>query len=609
MLDFYAGWVPARHLYSRKAYQCWGNMPFGPGDYLTHSIFNVLYPGYEDSSYYHDERGFLTSTPYGDIADVLLSDAPAWILSQYQTLIVATELQSHLAEVAHNLRGYARQGGCVVLTASNAIQLGSALTGVELSQETECLEEGTSVLVGQQRVEEPHAFVLHRCKLAPENDALAYCGDLPAAVSHPLGDGQVITILTPYSLNAQRLVQGPVVIEADKPLPQPYVLCQHVRVLLDRLLGELSPFSVGDGLGYVACRREPGSYEVLVQNNTLKSKPFAISSRLGQVTGIQEVALGAPVEHERGYRPAGYESVDLGEETDTQIAGLSTRLFEVKLREQDVTELPAVVPPSPPVGRALTVSGLESLENEVLLRPTFGQHYDTLSVSWRYFWERGSGFLVDEASWLNRQHIRRIVNFTDGLNYYPDLILLDNYPEKWERSREIIVDVLDKMKGTGCEDAIITLSRGHSRPPFKIVTELCELAGARGLTLHLQNHPHRHYPSSTEMLRFIEDVDQPNLKYCLNAAHLLYHRHEAGKGADLLPAVDQAGERCELMLLSAPLVDASELIYDAHLPVVGSAFEDTIISLARCAGHRTLVLDVLYPDQDAEFVDARSLFG
>lgn len=619
MLDFYAGWVPARHLYSRKAYQCWGNMPFGPGDYLTHSVFNVLYPGYENSSYYHDERGFLSPTPYGDIADVMLSDAPAWTMAQYQTVIIATELQSRLAEVAHNLREYARQGGSVVLTAANAIRLGSALTGLEVSQETERLEAGTSVLVGQDRVEEPHAFVLHRCEPGPESDVLACCGDLPAAVSHPLGDGQVITLLTPYGLNAQRLVQGPVVIEVDKPLPQPYVLCQHVLVLLDRLLGELSPFSVGDGLGYVACRREPGSYEVLVQNNTLEPKPFAISSRLGQVTGIQEVTLGSPVEHERGYRPGGYESADLGEETDTQIAGLSTRLFEVRLREQDVTELPAVVPPPPPVGRGLTVSGLESLEKEVLLRPTFSQHYDTLCVSWRYLGERAGRFLVDEASWLNRQRTRRIVNFTDGLNHYPDLTLLDNCPGQWERSREMILDVLDKMQATGCDDAIITLTRGTEgrgwdegqlHPLFqKTVTELCELAGVRGITLHLQNHPHRWYPSSREMLHFVEAVDHPNLKYCLNAGHLLSYHDEAGKEENLLAALEEAGERCELVLLSAPFVDASELVYDAHLPVVGSAFEDAIVALAQRAGRRTLVLDVLYPDQDAEFTDAHNLFG
>ena len=45
---------------------------------LTDGVLDMLYPGYQDSSYFRDERGFLTATPYGDSADCLLSDAPPW---------------------------------------------------------------------------------------------------------------------------------------------------------------------------------------------------------------------------------------------------------------------------------------------------------------------------------------------------------------------------------------------------------------------------------------------------------------------------------------------------------------------------------------------------
>ena len=42
--------------------------------FLTRAL--QFYPGYADSSYFHNERGFQSPTPHGDTVDVLLSDAP-----------------------------------------------------------------------------------------------------------------------------------------------------------------------------------------------------------------------------------------------------------------------------------------------------------------------------------------------------------------------------------------------------------------------------------------------------------------------------------------------------------------------------------------------------
>ena len=92
MTDFFAGWTFPRHLYTGDVYRVWGNLPYEPGDYLTDGVLDLLYPGYQNSSYYHDESGFLTPTPYGDAADCLLSDAPGWLLPRYSLLVVAGEL-------------------------------------------------------------------------------------------------------------------------------------------------------------------------------------------------------------------------------------------------------------------------------------------------------------------------------------------------------------------------------------------------------------------------------------------------------------------------------------------------------------------------------------
>jgi len=89
LLDFYSGWSFPRHLYSSDVYRVWGNRPYEAGDYLTDAVLDMLYPGYQDSSYFHDESGFIAPTPFGDIADCLLSDAPLWALDRYAVVIVA----------------------------------------------------------------------------------------------------------------------------------------------------------------------------------------------------------------------------------------------------------------------------------------------------------------------------------------------------------------------------------------------------------------------------------------------------------------------------------------------------------------------------------------
>jgi hypothetical protein len=94
LLDFNAGWTFPRHLYSDKVYRVWGNPPYEPGDCLTDAVLDLLYPDYQNSSYIHDESGFITPTPYGDIADCLLSDTPGWLLARYPVVVVAGGAQT-----------------------------------------------------------------------------------------------------------------------------------------------------------------------------------------------------------------------------------------------------------------------------------------------------------------------------------------------------------------------------------------------------------------------------------------------------------------------------------------------------------------------------------
>lgn len=125
LLDFDSGWSFPRHLYTDKLYRAWGNLPYEPQDYFVDDVLDLLYPGYADASYFHDETGFLTATPYGDIADCLLSDAPLWLLERYPVLIWAGTRMN--AELRQKLDAYVRQGGRLVSIPENQRVVGTPI--------------------------------------------------------------------------------------------------------------------------------------------------------------------------------------------------------------------------------------------------------------------------------------------------------------------------------------------------------------------------------------------------------------------------------------------------------------------------------------------------
>ena len=118
LLDYFSGWTFPRHLYSKEVYRVWGNLHYSEGDYFADHIFDLIYPGYERASYFHDESGFITHTPYGDIADCLLTDAPLWILKRYPLIIAANEI-SVTTELENKLLDYVASGGRLVITSGN----------------------------------------------------------------------------------------------------------------------------------------------------------------------------------------------------------------------------------------------------------------------------------------------------------------------------------------------------------------------------------------------------------------------------------------------------------------------------------------------------------
>ena len=606
LLDFFSGWVPPRHLYTPYVYQVWGGMPYEAGDYLAHGVLSLLLPGYEDASYFHDERGFLSPTPFGDMTDCLLSDAPPWVLGQYG-LVVAAGALTMTRELADKLRAFVAGGGHLVVTAGNACGL---LPGLVVDESAVPVEAGAAVAWSDGTVEaEEHAFTLCRATLPAGAEVLAACGDLACVVRAAHGKGHVTLLLSPFGLPAQAQHSGPIANAEDQPLACPFPLLRHVRRALGEAFAAEQLFTVGDGLGFVTCRRSAGEYLLAIYNNGQRALPWRIASRCGTIGAVRELKLDRSEQGAVGQWPKGHAGGEdgAGHSDAHRIAGGDIRLFSVSVEEQGVTLLPAPLPPPRPRNRLLAVRAAASVQEEILRRPTFFQHFDGVKIEWRYLRDRDPGRLREERDWLARQRVRAVVDFSHDLNLFPGLTLLDSYPPHFTASAAAIDGVLAKMRLCGARDAVIAVHRRpenhwtdeRARAEFTVrIGELCRRAADHGVTLHLQTDHWKRLPDSAALLDLIAGIGQPNLRYALNVGHLW-------PGAEL-PAevIALAGKRLGAVLLCAPRVDPAGQIYDAHLPVHGSGID--LAPLAD-AGDALFIFDAIYPDWDAEYLDRTAL--
>lgn len=577
LLDFHCGWSFPRHLYTDKLFRVWGNLPYSEGDHLTDAVLDLLYPGYADASYFHDESGFLTSTPYGDIADCLLSDAPLWVLERYPVLIVAGELFGTL-ELTDKLEQYVAAGGHLVAPEGALARL-PGLFGT-----------WPGAVPGEAR-REPGAWEITR------------------------GQGRVTVLSSRFGLK-QSFPYGSR-FEAldgfgagiDKALPRPYRLEAEARPALERLLEGQQMFRAGDGLHLITCRKGAGEYTLGVFNNTWRELPFRILSRCGDIVSLRELPLDQSEKGAVGYTPEGVDPASLGHSTDTTIAGGDVRIFAAIVAETNVVEIAHTRPPARPQGRFLPLRGIVSLKEAILARPTFFEHFDGVVLDWRYLHERESAALAAEAGWLKRQGLRIAVDLSSGINLYPTLRLIDNLPADYAASTNAIVAVLAKMEVLGARDLLFTL---HRHPENNFTGEQTEAAFAatlkslaaqaadRQVTLHLRLAFGKPPWSLDEGLRWLERVGAPNLKLAPATALL----------ADQAPSADMAGrlkDRLGFWMVAAPQRDLAGQLWDGHGLVSALPEPDPVLRWPALTPGVPWVLDAICAGTDEEYLEAMAV--
>jgi hypothetical protein len=564
LLDFYAGWSFPRHLYSGDVYRVWGNRPYEAGDYLTDAVLDLLYPGYQNSSYFHDESGFLAPTPYGDIANCVLSDAPLWDLERYAVVIVAGELGGGL-EVRDKLQAYAERGGHVVMTAGNLAKLPGGLGGLT---------------------------------------------NVSASATVGYGRGRVTVFAGPFGVEPDATVGPDMRSETDKPLPKPFKLATDVRAGLEAILRSQQLFAVqGEGLSVITCRKGPGDYTVGIANNTWREQPFRLESLCGRVESLRELPLDTSEAGTPGQTPEVVDGSKLGRNTADTIAGGDVRIFAAKVQETGVEEIRHQAPATRPHGRLLTLRHTTSIKEEILARPTFFEHFDGVCVDWSYLHLREKAALQQERGWLNRQGVQVVVDLSSGIDLYPTLRLIDNLHADYTNSMAAIADVLGKMEALDAKDLVLSLHRypennftdEQTRAAFTVTLKaLAGQAAERGITLHLRIGFGKPPGSLAEGFEWLDRIGAPNLKLAVGTA-LVERKPPAAEAAARLK--DKLG----LWLVASSHNDVAGRMWDAHGPIHSARDPEALARLLALSSGTPVVLDALYADQDEEYLDATAL--
>lgn len=496
-LDFFNGWSAPRDKPSYE-FLTWNSLPYQAGDYLSDGLLRMVYPQYQDASYFHDETGASSATPYGDCLDVLLSDAPSWVLRQYDTLLVSSSLGGGL-EVEHNLFEYLSGGGNLVLTAANLARLPNGSLGVTAADVDDCkpVPAGGQVWLwnGKEVTERYGMTVCNVSCQAQDCTILAKLGDsTPLAVQRRTKNGgSLIVFASPYAVSSE-LVAKPV-SQIDESLPSPYPLLTHAQILLDAILLNASLFSSpGANLSLVPSFNGADQFLVLVTNPELRQQPLKLTSAQGTIDSVEEIELDESEKGGEGYLPDGFQGTDIGNSTAMMIAGGDTRLFSAKLSSQTLQVLLKVSPKPRPKGVGLHLRGVEhSIRYEILLRPSFFQHYDSVVVDLAYLTERDTEFLKTEHRWLELQSVSVYVDASDAIDAFPGIRLTRDDGEFYNASMETLTEVMSKANALGSRNIVLSLHKYPLKWPKNQSLEdfnatlhhLNGIASTLNLTLHM----------------------------------------------------------------------------------------------------------------------------
>lgn len=561
MLDFMSGWMPARHW--RGSYITWNNLPYEKGDYLTHNVMRMLYNDYEDSSWYENEHGALSDTPYGDMSDSLLTDVSAEVMGLYGVIVAAGDLLGAGQELRDKVDEYVSGGGTFIVTGENARRLWPEWK-VGASQKTASAGGTVTWMADGHNESETYAWRYYTMDIPAGAKVLAKYGSDPVAVKIPRGSGAIVVLLSPFGQNrdAQSYSDpGNPYWNPNKPLGRPYLLLKYVRNILDEYLASQKLFSVGDNLGYITNCKGPGEYTVGIYNNSLSSKPFQIVSHIGSITDVTELDLGTSVKDEVGYWPEKYQNNDGGLSDASHISGGDVRLFRVRVNEVDTRILSKVQPAAFARNRAVAIPEGINLKERLLGWPTFFQNFNTVKLDWQSLLAMDIGRPERENDlWLKRKKVSYVIDLSSGIES-GELTLKKDTSEgsAYLTSVEVTKGILARMTELSNANHIIVclddVPAGQLNEVIEGLQDLALEAMMKGVMVHVKHHDTAWADDIADTLGVIDSAGM-GTRFALNTADA------SGDSSRLASMMTQAGNRLGAILIT-PDSTGSAMDYSA----------------------------------------------
>lgn len=618
-LDFFNGFVPPRHLYSKEIYKVWGNNPYRAGDYQLHTLFSMLYPDYEDAGFFRDERGFLTSTPYGDIADVILSDAPSHILDMYETVLAFGE-GSLSFEAYDKLISFVKKGGhCVIccdklatcdFSKYNANYLNEL--GLEKLLSKESFEGGVSY---NDDVCFEKQFDLYNVELSENAEVIAETENgKPVIIRTKCGNGSVSIICADFGM---RLKDGDYssANRDNKKIAQPYEFLTCVEKYLGDVFDTLNFIKLNNpALQYNVNIVSQNEFNVFVCNNgyaeetfdIICDKPIEVTERL-----IEDVSPDTPgFTPQDKYMPQNVKPFN----TDGKysIKPLDVKIFNIKSSENIVALKPKAVLPAR--NEKLHVAlNTNTIKEFFTHNPSAVNYIKGVKVDAKYFDKIDIEYARKEAEFLKLQKVDVMVDFSSIINHYPDLSFIRNIEGRTEESIARIKDILEKASAYNCDKAIITIHRNAENMITietayenmqKSLSEITSIAGKMGISIYLQNgralESHGTLETSDKIYTFLSTNN--DLKYAYNMCHSL----GAGENPQEVTGKVIPNGLC----LSAPDKDIFGQFADTHSPVsLSNYLRQTKQLVEQALEYDFICLDAAYNDFDEIYNDIISLFN
>lgn len=606
ILDSGNGWCTPRHLYTQDVYRTWGQMPYTMADHQLHAMFSMLYPGYEDSGFFLNERGFLTPTPYGETMDVLMTDMRPETLAQYNVALLGG-WQKPDCEQLDKLRSFVQNGGTLIAFAG---QIGGRADAAGLFGAKELGKavrlEDKKVLYGEKSLREQVFYVCTGAVLADDVQVLAQLEDgTPLIISRALGQGRAILVLSPFGME-ESANTAPVRNVENVSIPLRYDLLGCVKALLADVFESQQLVRVDNPmLETIVNLRDEHTLTVTVVNNALTTEAYRLEMRCGREISRREIEIPDVDPHTPGYWPMyNYPHAAFTKKAPDQYAlgPGQMAMWEIEYESEQIAVAPETKMRDLSGNLYVSLHPQRVLIEALQALPMLDKYFAGIKLDASYVSDISLRQAEQAGSWLKRRHLDVIVDFASLMDHYPHLSLIRNMPERQDAKLKWMGEIMDKAAALGASRILMTHHRNaenhlspeeaaqHMRASIAVLTEM---AHERGLHVVVTNA----VPFAIE--GNVEAVRAAHAAYAINLSHCALSGEQ--------PAAE-AFAGAEGILLSAPLQDEFGQMIDAHCPLYHSPLRQSITDMLRdvdTSRYAFVCLDGVYETFDEMYLERK----